>query len=167
MIRTIDHKLVTAQDTAAWIDTLPIDEDVASYQFVFKVLIEDYQRSRDKKPLSKDGYYDIRNAHTVACTLLHELLTDHKAAVGDFCYSEIPTNIEQLLFTVLNDAIDHFTGVMLWADYPVLRSEEIKAIVCALLKISPERYEQHKTHALYPALLSKAKSLLRSEASSK
>jgi hypothetical protein len=167
MIRTIEHKLVTAQDTAAWIDMLPIDEDVASYLFVLKILIEDYQRSRDKKPLSEDGYYNVRNAHTIACTLLHELLADHKVAVGDFCYSEIPTNIEQLLFTVLNDAVDHFTGVMLWADYPVLRSEEIKAIVCALLDISPERYEQHKTHTLYAALLSKAKMLLSSGAASR
>jgi hypothetical protein len=45
-----------------------------------------------------------------------------------------------------------------------MKPEEIKTAVCALLGITPERYEIHQTNPVYPALLSQAKLLLHSGA---
>jgi hypothetical protein len=45
-----------------------------------------------------------------------------------------------------------------------MKPEEIKTAVCALLGITPERYEMHRANPVYPTLLSQAKLLLYSGA---
>jgi hypothetical protein len=137
-VRTIEMKQKTAIDTRAWLQGIfeqQPEEDVACLISVLTGLIEDYQRVIDRKKLDEHLFYARRNDFALACLLLEEHLTECADALTGFDYSMVPATAEQLIFVVLNDAVDQFaqsmhTGRM--KNYQPLTDEELSAVVSLL-----------------------------------
>jgi len=130
--RTIDMKLETARDTRTWLQGMYAagpDEDITCMISVLTDLIQDYERVNAKLTLTETAFYTIRNAQLLAATLLEELFNDHSAALATFAYTDVPQTTVELIFTVLNDSIDHFATSMALTKFHPLTEQEIAAIV--------------------------------------
>jgi hypothetical protein len=136
VVRQINHKLITARDTQAWLQQVYAQEpseDVACLLSVLTDLIADYERvAVHKLKLTETAFYTIRNALMLSSVLLEEHLNDHGAALAAWVYTDVPTDAVELIATVLNDAVMQFTDSMSLAKFQPLTEDEIRAIVAIL-----------------------------------
>jgi hypothetical protein len=137
-LRTIDMKQQTAIDTRAWLRSIfeqQPDEDVACLISVLTGLIEDYQRVINRRKLTETDFYARRNDFALACLSLEEHITEHAGALANFDYSMTPVTVEQLIFIVLNDAVDQFAQSMNTGrrkDFLPLTDAELSAVASLL-----------------------------------
>ncbi len=115
MIRKLEDKLKTAQDTAQWlrsIDDYQNDEDAVCLLRVIDALIQDINRVSAKKKLTEVQYYAIRANLALASVLLDQHLSDYGESLATWDYTQTPQTIVELVAVVLNDAVLQFTGAL-------------------------------------------------------
>ena len=79
MIRALEHKLKTAQDSRQWLATLDPDSGMQPLIDVLDVAIESFETGIAQRAITEPAYYRAKLASIEAAELLSELCDEYAA----------------------------------------------------------------------------------------
>ena len=112
-MRTIHDKRTTAVDSLEWLATLEQTAEIKLLREILEVLIQDYDRVINRHGVTEVAFWRMKIALSDAADLLEDHMEDYAAELEGFTIVDVPITVIQLVYILLNDALDQITGTIL------------------------------------------------------